>query len=307
MRTLHGLQPVLVLRGRTVVLASSAVKSSCAFFPLRLKVELDGGGQQMLTLRAVGRFELLDPTGADHRPNSRKACGVLALLALSPGWRRSRRWLQEKLWSDRGGEQAAASLRQALRDIRRHLGAYRGILRSDRVAVALDAKLLDVSFQLPLRPGPGHREAALFEDLDIADPQFQAWIRLQRRVVSEGIHLPSEKCDRPSRAACCIPIRQTAVLSVTTSSSYHGMGEQMALQASSLASDANRKHGDASFLSSSAPRIASHDLEPNQAVLVNAVVNDLGVLVAIAVTVSDLTSKCILYAKEIRVSGQSSR
>ena len=39
---------------------------------------------------------------------------MLAMLAVAPGGRRERRWLQYKLWSERGEREGAASLRQTL-------------------------------------------------------------------------------------------------------------------------------------------------------------------------------------------------
>ncbi|MER8445033.1 hypothetical protein NKH52_17755 [Mesorhizobium sp. M1066] len=205
--------------------------------------------------------------------------------------------MQEKLWSDRGGEQAAASLRQALRDIRRHLGVHRGILRSDRVSVSLDGVLLDVSFQPPIRPDPAELEADLFEDLDIADPQFRAWIRYQRQAVETHLAASNSNCQQP--AGVRLSNRRRAVLFVTTGSSRGGSGERMARLAFSLAADAIRPNIDAEFIYSYDSKVTSRDPETDQAVVIKARVGDFSGLVSIAVAVSDLASKCVVYTEEI--------
>ncbi|MBD9628010.1 hypothetical protein IB279_34220 [Ensifer sp. ENS06] len=134
----------------------------------------------MLTLHVLGRFRLLDVAGIDLSPRSQKARGLIALLAFSPGFSRGRTWLQDKLWSDRGSDQAAASLRQALSDIRRQLGRHCSLLRSDRQSISLDASLFQVSFERPSSAGPVLNDDELLEDLNVSDPHFQNWIRGRR-------------------------------------------------------------------------------------------------------------------------------
>ncbi|MGI6855163.1 hypothetical protein [Mesorhizobium sp. 1B3] len=166
--------------------------------------------------------------------------------------------MREKLWSDRGGEQAAASLRQALRDIRRHLGVYDSILRSDRVSVSLDGALLGVSFEPPMRAGPAKLEAELFEDLDIADPKFQEWIRYQRQAVGTYPGTGGSNCAEPGGA---LSNRQRTILFVTTGSSHGGSGERMVLRPLSRAADAIRPHVDEGFIYPSDSQITSLDPE----------------------------------------------
>ena len=55
-----------------------------------------------LILDLGGPLRLSDAGGADLTPRARKAQGLLALLGTAPGLKRSRSWLQDKLWSDRG-------------------------------------------------------------------------------------------------------------------------------------------------------------------------------------------------------------
>ncbi len=82
----------------------------------------DKGGQPELRIHVIGAFRVLAHDGEDLTPRGRKARALLAMLALTPTRRRSRPALQDKLWSDRGAEQGAASLRQTLTEIRRSLG-----------------------------------------------------------------------------------------------------------------------------------------------------------------------------------------
>jgi hypothetical protein len=61
----------------------------------------------------MGPLRLSDAEGADLTPRGRKAQGVLALLGTAPGLRRSRSWLQDKLWSDRARNKARAACANA--------------------------------------------------------------------------------------------------------------------------------------------------------------------------------------------------
>src|SRR5436190_23807600 len=98
----------------------------------------DGGGQPELRISVIGAFRVLARDGEDLTPRGRKARALLAMLALTPTRRRSRPALQDKLWSDRGAEQGAASLRQTLTEIRRTFGdGHRDCLVSDMRGVEL--------------------------------------------------------------------------------------------------------------------------------------------------------------------------
>src|SRR6266699_1461288 len=107
----------------------------------------DKGGRPGLRIALIGAFRVLAPDGEDLTPRGRKARALLAILALTPTRRRSRPALQDKLWSDRGPEQGAASLRQTLTEIRRTLGeCYRNCLVSDLrgVGLAMDQVTIDL-------------------------------------------------------------------------------------------------------------------------------------------------------------------
>src|SRR5262249_61208510 len=73
-------------------------------------------------LRRPGVFALPRGEGWAATPAGRKVRALLACLALSSGQAWPREKLMALLWSDRADEQARASLRQALAEMRRVLG-----------------------------------------------------------------------------------------------------------------------------------------------------------------------------------------
>jgi hypothetical protein len=158
----------------------------------------DGHAAGILFLDLAGPLRLRDATGVDLTPRARKAQGLLALLGTSPGLRRSRTWLQDKLWSDRGQQQGASSLRQCLTEIRAALGRHVDCLKADRSWVALDSARVRVRVEPP-EPDLGE-DIEFLEGLDVRDPEFEHWVRDQRmlhaarhdRGVSRAVAAPSE-------------------------------------------------------------------------------------------------------------------
>ena len=105
----------------------------------------DQGQAADILWSSEARLELLGPVrlgnsaGDDLTPKSRKTRALLAVLALSKG-PVSRTRLTDLLWGDRGADQARASLRQALYELR--MLASGGYLKSDRESIALGPKRL---------------------------------------------------------------------------------------------------------------------------------------------------------------------
>src|SRR3954451_4729946 len=98
----------------------------------------EGIGRPELRISVIGLFRVIAYNDEDLTPRGRKARALLAILALTPGRRRSRPALQDKLWSDRSPEQGAASLRQTLFEIRHAFGErYRDCLVADMRGVGL--------------------------------------------------------------------------------------------------------------------------------------------------------------------------
>ena len=140
-----------------------------------------------LKLRVLGGFELQSGRGPDGTPPGRKVRALLACLALSPGisWPRER--LMALLWSDRAEEQARASLRQALTELRQVLGEP-SPLRTEQDKVSLDsaAIMVDaVEFPRLVKSGKLDEAAALYRGplLDghgVRDGAFEDWLSAER-------------------------------------------------------------------------------------------------------------------------------
>lgn len=155
--------------------------------------------QARLKICLIGTFRVFSADNVEYAPNGRKACALLAMLALSPGKRRARKWLQDKLWSDRGDEQAAASLRQCLTEIRRAFGEHKSVLKTDNSTVQLEEPLVQVDIDLidPRRSGPAHYlRQELLEGLDVRDPEFEDWLREQRSWFEAEFHDDSRMVDQ---------------------------------------------------------------------------------------------------------------
>lgn len=118
-------------------------------------------------------------------PVGQKVQALLALLATAPGHRRRREDLQAFLWSDRSPEQRSASLRQALSTLRQALGPTPAILQADRRDVWIDRLEL-------IEDGS---DGEFLANLDIADPAFDAWLRVERGRRSPGA--AAERRDPP--------------------------------------------------------------------------------------------------------------
>lgn len=137
-------------------------------------------------IQLVGLFQVLDAAGRDHTPRGAKARALLAMLCRTPDHCRPRRWLESRLWSDRGQEQASGSLRQALSELRKTLGALAEHLQSDRDCVRLTGFATDLdrdpeAARLALTSG---RE--FLEGIDIIDPAFCDWLAEERQRLAQG-------------------------------------------------------------------------------------------------------------------------
>ena len=134
-------------------------------------------------IRMIGVFEVRDEAGHDRTPRGAKARALLAMLACTPGHRRPRRWLEARLWSDRGQEQASGSLRQALTELRKALGPLAERLTSDRDCVALVQFGADLDDRLAARQALVQGREFM-EGIDIVDPGFNLWLAEERQRVA---------------------------------------------------------------------------------------------------------------------------
>ena len=174
---------------------------------------------EKVRIQVVGAFAVHGPAGEDRTPRGRKACAIIAMLALAPESKRSRSWLQDKLWSTRAPEQGAASLRQSIHEARLALGNERDLLVADKFSLSLDRRRcvvdLDDEPATALRPG-----AELLEGLDLGDEEFEDWLREQRARFRErkpnGVHVIAETApsatDVPLAAPTATLLNQHKVL-----------------------------------------------------------------------------------------------
>ena len=149
--------------------------------------------------------------GAEITPSAAKVRALVVLLALTPGMRQGRAWVQDKLWSDRGTEQGQGSLRQALSELRKTLGEDRDALVARDGWIGFDPEVVAVN----LDPPPGAALSGGLPDLasglDVPDPEFEDWLRDQR-LAFEDRPLPT-----PPAAPASAPPPQPAARRVSPS------------------------------------------------------------------------------------------
>lgn len=124
-----------------------------------------------IAIHTRGPVRISAPDGEDITPRSTKAQGILLLLATSPHGFRTRAWLQDKLWSDRGPQQASNSLRQDLRQIRKAFGPHADVIGANRQKVWLEPERFRVV---------DDEEAEFAEGIDVRDPEFETWLTEMR-------------------------------------------------------------------------------------------------------------------------------
>jgi DNA-binding SARP family transcriptional activator/TolB-like protein/Tfp pilus assembly protein PilF len=183
-------------------------------FPEQLSRAYD---EQRLRIRCVGRFRVECADGGEIRIRTRKARALVAYLALSGG-AASREQLAALLWSGRGEEQARASLRQTIFELRRTEAS--SLIDSDHEQVTLVTPAIT---DLSLIRGAAERgdfaelcdlltasDDGLLSGLDGIDPEFDTWLRIQRaheptRVLTTALDAAELcLCERGPRAAQAI-------------------------------------------------------------------------------------------------------
>ncbi|WP_316165495.1 MULTISPECIES: hypothetical protein [unclassified Bradyrhizobium] len=137
-----------------------------------------------MLIKLLGPFRVVKASGEDCTPRGRKACALIAMLALAREHKRSRVWIQDRLWGSRGKEQGAASLRQSLTEIRKALADCRSLLCADSFVISLDPKLFETDIARYATASPQQEMAPpqgeLLEGFDIAEEEFEDWLREER-------------------------------------------------------------------------------------------------------------------------------
>lgn len=139
----------------------------------------------LLRLKVFGAMEAWSWSGENVLPRGRKAQAILAYLALCGEATVPRQRLIKLLWSKRWDEQARASLRQSLMELRRYIGAINPDLLSiekDRISlqgvkVWVDGIGARSHTSGPTSPPPASQQADNFlESLRGLDSAFDRWI-----------------------------------------------------------------------------------------------------------------------------------
>lgn len=130
-----------------------------------------------MRIRLLGVFEIRDANGRDCTPRGAKARALIAMLCQTPDHRRTRRWLEARLWSDRGPEQASGSMRQVLMELRRAFGDQADLIEADRDLVILHGTETDLDGETDAVRAALQSGREFLEGIDIVDPAFEDWLR----------------------------------------------------------------------------------------------------------------------------------
>ena len=140
--------------------------------------KLVSGGKLSFRMYLAGPFALTAPDGSRIAVSSKRGQALLALLATAPNGERTRRWLETILWCDRAAEQAKASLRKELSNLRKLLAISAPELvgaDNNRVWLMTDQIWIDL---IDGDPDPGEQ---FLEGLDLTgEENFEDWLRVQR-------------------------------------------------------------------------------------------------------------------------------
>jgi DNA-binding SARP family transcriptional activator len=177
----------------------------------------------LLHLRLLGEFSARHDDGAQIPIRSKKARGLLAFLALAGQQGVSREKVIGLLWGERYHEQAQASLRQTLGEIRRDLnGLCESVLIADRRTIAIARQHVKVDtdsfWRLSASDDVGRLSEALsfyrgslLDGLNIAEPTFEDWLRGERTRYDEHYRATLRRLlsqhlgrgDRNAAVDCC--------------------------------------------------------------------------------------------------------
>jgi len=148
---------------------------------------MDARSGTLFHINLLGNFTIAGGDGRELTPTGKKLRALIACLALPPGavWPRDK--LIALLWADRGDDQARASLRQALAELRRILGSAVPLLteadtvRLDPAVIAVDA----LDFERAAKGGDLAKAAALYrgpllDGLHLREDSFADWLRIER-------------------------------------------------------------------------------------------------------------------------------
>ena len=150
----------------------------------------------------LGDFRLHTTNDEDVVIKGKKNAALLASILLDPAKRIKRGDAQALLWSQRSPDQAKASLRQSLSELREQLGSFSNVeLITNRleISLALNSIELDVEEIIGVAASDNikdkirfadHCEGEFLKGLKILDPAFEDWVysrRLHYSDIYQGI------------------------------------------------------------------------------------------------------------------------
>ena len=149
-----------------------------------------------VSLKLFGGFQARLEPGLPLALPTRKAQALLAYLALRPDPPAHRDSLAALLWPDRTDDQARASLRHAVYELRRALAASPDILKTEGDTVTVDAGLVDLDVAAFTRllaedtPEALAQAVALYRGdllagLGVSEEPWEAWLRETRERLRE--------------------------------------------------------------------------------------------------------------------------
>ncbi|HLY05816.1 MAG TPA: BTAD domain-containing putative transcriptional regulator [Rhizomicrobium sp.] len=161
-------------------------------------------GEPEFRVRCLGGLSLVEVrSGTDMTPAKRKLRALLAYLCIEQK-PVGRERLATLLWGDRGDEQARASLRQTIYELRSPLGGDR-LLRTEGDTVAIgervstDIEAIETAAQSGdlerLRAALSEWRGEILEDLSSIDAAFDTWLETAR------VHIAAMIIDAALRAA----------------------------------------------------------------------------------------------------------
>lgn len=152
----------------------------------------------------TARFELalfgtfrLSVDGADIALRGRKACALLAYLALAHSHRATRETIADLLWTDRGAEQARASLRQTLAELRAIPGIDDMLVIERTMLCLLEGAVISDLGRILAASARGDLgalsaalvpiEGGLLDSLGDVSPRFDEWLASERPAQVERV------------------------------------------------------------------------------------------------------------------------
>lgn len=150
-------------------------------------------------LKCWGEFSLFDRLQQDDgSPRGRKARAIIAYLASQSGAFVSRERLAGLLWSERGDQQARASLRQTLLELKPYAtdGARLLVIEHDHVHLNMPLLTSDIARMETLARADdiealaqalSERGDRLYGGLDGVDPALDEWLALERGVQQDRL------------------------------------------------------------------------------------------------------------------------